>query len=310
MPFWKTFGIIVKATALVIVAGFCLLLLALLTLPIYSEDAREAVFKEVGVQLTEDFIGETNADLPKDLRELPVIRQDHYAIVNRILDCDRLSWTDAIGYSTRSNFILPTESDIRNVYKLEFINDSAMPGAVHLDRIDKALIELSKILAEQRLELSRKVRSWHAFWEFGTIVSILIGMITTILVSLSATEIGRGDGPRQHTVRVLAIVFPALGTATAAIIGFYSPQAEWTQASRTLASETQLHGQMAISAWALDCPGENADDNIATSPKHMLRFFKIQPSDLRIFRPSQLQAELRVMRGLVERKPTLAHRVL
>jgi hypothetical protein len=76
-------------------------------------------------------------------------------------------------------------------------------------------------------------------------------MITTILVSLSSTEFGRGDGQPQRVVRVLAIFFPVLGTATAAIINFYSPQAEWGQASRTLASLTQLQGQMGLALWKL-----------------------------------------------------------
>ena len=88
-------------------------------------------------------------------------------------------------------------------------------------------------------------------------------MITTILVSVSSTEFGRGDGPRQRLIRVLAIIFPALGTATAAVISFYSPQAEWAQASRTLASEAQLHAEIALTVWKLTCLTTDTDDSTA-----------------------------------------------
>jgi hypothetical protein len=123
----------------------------------------------------------------------------------------------------------------------------------------KALIRLSKDVFEQRLSLTQKVRSSYSFLKTTTLVSVFIGMITTILVSISSTEFGRGDGRSQRLIRVLAIVFPALGTATAALIGFYNPQAEWAQASRTLAAETQLHGQMALEVWKLPCPKIDAD---------------------------------------------------
>src|SRR5262249_19667867 len=55
--------------------------------------------------------------------------------------------------------------------------------------------------------------------------------------------------------------FPALGTAAAGIIAFYSPQADWSQASRTLASVTQLHGQMAVGVWKLKCIKTDGDEN-------------------------------------------------
>jgi hypothetical protein len=99
------------------------------------------------------------------------------------------------------------------------------------------------------------------FWEVATLLSIAIGMITTILVSVSSTEFGRGDGPPQRLIRVFAIIFPALGTAVAAVISFYGPQGEWVQASRTLASETQLHDQIALTVWKLSCPTGDTDDS-------------------------------------------------
>jgi hypothetical protein len=136
------------------------------------------------------------------------------------------------------------------------------PDEIHrLNRSQHTLIQLSKELSEQRIGLIPKARSAHFFWEVATVISIAIGMITTILVSVSATEFGRGDGRSQRLIRMFAIIFPALGTATAAMISFYSPQTEWGQASRTLASETQLHDQMALTVWRLTCPTTDTDDS-------------------------------------------------
>jgi hypothetical protein len=140
-------------------------------------------------------------------------------------------------------------------------SDSPEHKSKQLDQMGRAFIQLSKSLAEQRFSLISRVRSSYLFWEVTTLIAISIGMITTILVSVSSTEFGRGDGGSQRLIRILAIIFPAVGTAAAAINGFYSPQAEWGQASRTLASETQLHDQMALAVWRIKCPKPGDDDS-------------------------------------------------
>lgn len=118
---------------------------------------------------------------------------------------------------------------------------------------ERALIQLSSTLTTQRDELRSKVQSAYVFWQCTSLMAIVLGMITTILVSMSSTQFGRGEGRSQQLVRIFAIIFPALGTAVAAVIAFYSPQVEWSQASRTLASVNQLHGQMALGIWKLEC---------------------------------------------------------
>jgi hypothetical protein len=145
---------------------------------------------------------------------------------------------------------------------LSFTVEPKWPDGIHqLNQSEHALIRLSAELSEQRASLIPKVRSAYFFWQLVTLVSIAIGMFTTILVSVSSTEFGRGDGRSQRLIRVFAIILPALGTATAAVIGFYSPQVEWGQASRTLASDTQLHDQMALTVWKLTCPATDTDDS-------------------------------------------------
>jgi hypothetical protein len=121
------------------------------------------------------------------------------------------------------------------------------------NHLERAILTLSQSVSAQRRALRARADSAFRFLEATSIITIILGMFTTILVALSSTEFGRGDGRIQRLIRILAIIFPALGTAAAALIAFYSPQAEWSQASRTLASLTQLHGQMAIGVWKLHC---------------------------------------------------------
>ena len=132
--------------------------------------------------------------------------------------------------------------------------DVALPTHSELE-----LISLSKSIAEQRISLSVKVRSAYLYWGLSSIISIAIGMITTILVSVSSTDFGKGDARYQKLIRIFAIVFPALGTAAAAITAFFSPQTEWSQDSRTLASLTQLQQQMDLGIWKLNCGPQNTD---------------------------------------------------
>jgi hypothetical protein len=61
------------------------------------------------------------------------------------------------------------------------------------------------------------------------------------------------NGTRARIIRTLAIVFPALGTATAAVVAFYGPQALWNQTSTTFASLGQLHSQISSELWDYDC---------------------------------------------------------
>jgi hypothetical protein len=86
-------------------------------------------------------------------------------------------------------------------------------------RPEHAVLVLSETIARQRLALHTKSDDAYRFWQITSIISIVLGMLTTIIVSLSTTVFGRAEGTLSLILRVLAIVFPALGTAVAALIG-------------------------------------------------------------------------------------------
>jgi hypothetical protein len=122
------------------------------------------------------------------------------------------------------------------------------------NRQELALAQLSYAIAKHRVEARTKTQAAYALWQFSTLTTIVIGLVTTIVVSLSATEFVK-NGRIALAVKVLAIVFPVIGTAFAAIIAFYGPQAEWSQSSRTFAALSQLHGQIALDIFKIeDCP--------------------------------------------------------
>ena len=200
--------------------------------------------------------GPKRNNLSLEDRDLYSVLPDHGGISEWVQYCIGVKPGDSAFQEIQHAFLTPTQ-------KLQTrFQEPKWPDGIHRpNRTESTLIELSKALSEQRVALMPKVRSTYFFWQLATIISIGIGMITTILVSVSSTEFGRGDGPNQRMIRVLAIIFPALGTATAAVVSFYSPQVEWGQASRTLASETQLHDQIALTVWKLTCPTSDTDDS-------------------------------------------------
>jgi hypothetical protein len=136
---------------------------------------------------------------------------------------------------------------------------------------EKPPIEGFSSLAYRILTLSKTIRDDTAiYWDrrrqgyrnvqASTWITIGIGLITTVLVSLRSTDFGTGSTGAARLVQILAIVFPAVGTAAAAIIGFYGFSDRMGRASHTLNSLRQLHGHMAVEIWSLDPAGAKAAD--------------------------------------------------
>jgi hypothetical protein len=257
VPFTRHLSTLLKLTALVGVAIVCVCAVYVMLKLAVSPAYRVSTLRLFGFDNVADTLrGPKRYNLSIEERDLYSVLPDHAVISEWVQYCIGVKPGDSAFQEVQHAFLTPTQ-------KLQTrFQEPKWPDGIHRpNRSESTLIELSKALSEQRIALMPKVRSTYFFWEFATIISIAIGMITTILVSVSSTEFGRGDGPHQRLIRVLTIIFPALGTATAAMVSFYSPQAEWGQASRTLASETQLHDQVALTVWKLTCPTSDTDDS-------------------------------------------------
>jgi hypothetical protein len=176
------------------------------------------------------------------------VRPDHEAVVSRILDCMKV----------RSRWSLPAD-----VLSLLYPEDVTPPAGLELEsgarlpiREEHAILQLSKTIMIHRMQLMDRVARSYRLWQITSLTSILLGMLTTIVVATSTTDFGK----EIITIRILAIVFPALSTAAAAAFAFYGPQATWTQATLTLSSLSQLHGQMGLEVWDIECTDVGASN--------------------------------------------------
>jgi hypothetical protein len=248
------FRFILGATALVLVSIMCIAVVwfffALVT---FRMDLYNPAH-ELGFDGWARIIAEFNSIVTTDT-DYQYPQSDHEQIYGWVVEC----------MGAKTVYDLPLE--ISNTFTQPFERTSAsrdkqMPIGVRLPfHPERAIITLSQALSYQRLALRNKADAAYKFWETTSIISITLGMFTTIIVSLSSTVFRGGERRINEIVRILAIVFPALGTAASAVIAFYGPLGVWTQASRTLASITQLHGQMAIGVWKLKCIEMDGDNN-------------------------------------------------
>ncbi|WP_421997892.1 hypothetical protein [Reyranella sp.] len=183
---------------------------------------------------------------------------DHYSIVRRILECTGTESISKVEFLPL--FVGEMYTENPRLWNRDKKTETMPNGQRAPTTHERGYMELSRVLANQRTLLSDRAKSAYNVWQVAALVTIGLGLMTTVLVSLSTTEFGQGPGVTQRTIRVLAVIFPALGTAAAAVVAFYGPQAEWTQSSRTLASLSQLHAQLALDLWKLECKADAAGE--------------------------------------------------
>lgn len=232
-------GTILKVTALLVVTLSCIAAVYMFGKLLISTDARDALMGQVGLKTVK--YKPSQADLVVE-----EIAKEHFAVLNWVMACAGID-----------NFF-DAPPRVRGMLEVSLPGYFAGsgPGAQGWgkrvpNQAEIAVLQLSRSLANQRYVHRRNAQEAYQFWQFTSLIVIALGMITTILVSLSSTEFGRGDGAHQRIIRVLAITFPALGTAAAAVVSFYGPQAEWSQSTRSAASFAQLHSQVVagVSRW-------------------------------------------------------------
>jgi hypothetical protein len=128
---------------------------------------------------------------------------------------------------------------------------------------ERSILVLNRSLSFGREYYRLQAQDLYVYLQLGTIVSIVVGMLTTIFVSISSTEFGRGEGRAQRWIRVVSIILPIIGTAVSGVMAFYAPAQSWNQASRTLASISQLHAQMAVGVGGLKCIDPKDKENVS-----------------------------------------------
>ena len=113
---------------------------------------------------------------------------------------------------------------------------------------------LSESLIQARITNAKKAADAYYLLQVSILITIALGLATTVLVSLSTTEFGQEKSTLGRVIRVFAIILPAVGTAVAAISAFYAPREDLARSSQALASVRQIHDQIASEIGAIQCP--------------------------------------------------------
>jgi hypothetical protein len=147
--------------------------------------------------------------------------------------------------------------------EIDKLPDELPTGKRQLYSEERAILILNRSLSFTREYYKLQAHDLYVYLQLGTLLSIAIGMLTTIFVSISSTEFGRGEGRPQKSIRVAAIILPILGTAVSGVMAFYAPAQSWNQAARTLASISQLHAQMSVAVSGLKCIDPQDKENVS-----------------------------------------------
>lgn len=185
-----------------------------------SQYIRNQIFGgTVVVATVADPMGLGEVDNPNEQERVQEIFRDHGSIVNTLMACN--------------GAISPSQFAER--YIAEFFVSFTWPtskGQMTLSSVQTAVVHLSHSVSVERLLLTTRVLHAYKLLTIATFATIAIEMITTVLVTLSSTDLAKDN----KVVWILAIIFPAFGTAAAGLVAFYSPQTTYTQTSNTIAS--------------------------------------------------------------------------
>jgi hypothetical protein len=261
---WNVTKLTLAGTAATLVIGFCAAFLYIafvfFTQPekVTQVLVNNSATRDIGIFWANAFGSRDGIREPSVyLRSLPIY-SNHREVVRWLQECAKANSFEDFDQDTRMA-VSWNPPGVGNGIFFDDENGQKKIFARRPNRQESALLAVSKSLADLRFNEQIKAEKAYSFWQLTTLLSIAIGAITTVLVSLSSTGFGKEGAPFSGAIRLLAIGFPALGTAVAAVVGFYSPQSEWNQSSRTLASAAYLHGQVALTMWKLDCADKGAD---------------------------------------------------
>lgn len=92
---------------------------------------------------------------------------------------------------------------------------------------------------------------------------ILLGMATTIVSALNSSEFGSGSGKWAATIKITAIVLPALSTAITAYAALYSPPDLATRKAQLVSNLSSLGSDIAVAIADVPCPIRDQKDLVA-----------------------------------------------
>jgi hypothetical protein len=197
------------------------------------------------------------------LHEWQNARADHEAIAVTVAQC--FDWGDAYvspGFLNKQLMLDMGPTGDRLRYPKT--PDAAPSKSLKLPSFLRAAIYLSDAITRARVELAGALSSNACVMRVLNIAMIIIGAITTTLISVKATA-----GSEQmksslyQIIGIAAIILSALGTMASGLNSFYNPQEQYSRHQKSLDMLKQLHVEVAsaVSSQDLDmCRAKMTED--------------------------------------------------
>ena len=176
------------------------------------------------------------------LQEWQTARADHQAIVFAVVPCLQMATLSDQPGPLSSELLLAVLPTGENQRPLTVNQDTShMP--LKMTSFHRAAIYLSHAVARARVEAMGSAHDSYSRMQYFQIATVIIGAITTILISIKSTSI---DNTRLSLlIGILAIIFSSVGTATSALNSFYSPREGYIKNQKSLSVLRKLHMDIA-----------------------------------------------------------------
>ena len=149
--------------------------------------------------------------------------------------------------------------------------ESRGPTGFSLSNYARTAIYLSDEITRSRIESANNAYVNHWVMILFQWAIVIIGAVTTILISLKSIMTADGDMKTWSLrIGIAAILCSSIGTATSALYAFYGPREAYLKAERSIAALRQLHSDIAIQIGSIrepqskkECPSfdpANKDD--------------------------------------------------
>jgi hypothetical protein len=113
-----------------------------------------------------------------------------------------------------------------------------------LTTLQRSSVYLSNAIVRARVDTAIAVYDNYMRMNSYQIAIIVLGAITTILISIKAMS--SDNKPPYFIIGILAIVFSSIGTATSALNTFHGHRESYSRNQRSLATLRQIHHELAI----------------------------------------------------------------
>lgn len=197
---------------------------------------------------------------------------EHYYLALPISRC--FPGVDLLTGHSSQQINMPLMIGLQTDGSYKFGEVQSAPPAMHLNNFQTSLIYLSDAVSRARLAAAVETGSSRQRMNFYEWLLVIIGAITTILISIKS--MANEQTGRYVVIGVLAIVFSALGTAGASLNAFFSPNDAYAKSERTLLQLRKLHADMTayVAAHTDDlCKSMNADGADEPKTKTMRDFW-------------------------------------